>query len=145
MDKLRRFAALPAEDRRLFFVALPVLVGIRIALWVVPFGRLRSTAQRVGRRHAGMTRSAPGQAERIGWSVESAARFVPKATCLTQALAGEVLLGRAGHPAEVWIGVAKSPAGKLEAHAWVEAYGRVVIGDHDLHRFTPLGPEPEMP
>jgi ABC-type molybdenum transport system ATPase subunit/photorepair protein PhrA len=54
-------------------------------------------------------------------------------------LAGEVLLIRAGYSAQVRIGVAKDPAGKLEAHAWVESDGRVVIGDHDLHRFTTLG------
>jgi hypothetical protein len=140
MERLRRFRSLPAEDRRRFLVALPVVATVRAALWVLPFGRLRSAIARLVRRRPSSLASSPGDVDRIAWSVGSAARFVPKATCLTQALAGEVLLRRAGYPAEVRIGVAKDPAGKLEAHAWVESGGRVVIGDHDLHRFTTLGP-----
>jgi hypothetical protein len=26
----------------------------------------------------------------------------------------------------------------VEAHAWVESYGRVIVGDGDLDRFEPL-------
>ena len=140
MERLRRFRSLPAEDRRRFLVALPVVAAVRAALWVLPFGKLRSMIARPSRRKPGWLTRSSEEADRIAWSVESAARFVPKATCLTQALAGEILLRRAGYPAEVRIGVAKDPAGKLEAHAWVESGGRVVIGDHDLHRFTTLGP-----
>lgn len=140
MDKLRKFASLPSADQRRFFVALPVVVAVRVALWVLPFGKLQAAITRPVRRRSGAVAPSMTDAERIAWSVGSAARFVPKATCLTQALAGSLLLSRAGHPAEVRIGVAKDPAGKLEAHAWVESRGRVLIGDHDLHRFTTLGP-----
>jgi hypothetical protein len=143
MERLRRFASLPAEDRRRFLVALPVVATVRAALWILPFGKLRAAIARHVRRRSGSPARSPGEADRIAWSVGSAARFVPKATCLTQALAGEVLLRRAGYPADVKIGVAKDPAGKLEAHAWIESGGRVVIGDHDLHRFTILGPSDE--
>jgi hypothetical protein len=139
MERLRRFASLPPDDRRRFLVALPVVATVRAALWILPFGKLRSAIARHVRRRSGSLAPPPGEADRIAWSVGSAARFVPKATCLTQALAGEVLLRRAGYPAEVKIGVAKDPAGKLEAHAWIESGGRVVIGNHDLHRFTTLG------
>jgi hypothetical protein len=38
------------------------------------------------------------------------------------------------------IGVARSEAGKIEAHAWVESMGKVIIGGThvDLKRFTVL-------
>jgi hypothetical protein len=140
MERLRRFRSLPTEDRRRFLVALPVVAAVRAALWVLPFGKLRSAIARIIRHRSGSLAPSPGGVDWIAWSVGSAARFVPRATCLTQALAGEVLLRCAGYPADVRIGVAKDPAGKLEAHAWVESGGRVVIGDHDLHRFTTLGP-----
>ena len=139
MERFRRFASLPPEDRGRFLVALPVVATVRAALWVLPFGKLRSAIARLVPSRSGSQARSPGEADRIAWSVGSAARFVPRASCLTQALAGEVLLIRAGYPAQVRIGVAKDPAGKLEAHAWVESDGRVVIGDHDLHRFTTLG------
>ncbi len=139
MERFRRFASLPPDDRRRFLVALPVVATVRAALWILPFGELRSAIARLVHPRQGSHAPPPDETDRIAWSVGSAARFVPKATCLTQALAGEVLLIRAGYPAQVRIGVAKDPAGKLEAHAWVESDGRVVIGDHDLHRFTTLG------
>lgn len=85
----------------------------------------------------------PGEADRVGWAVASAARFVPGATCLPQALAAEFLLRRRGHPAGLRLGVAKDERGHVEAHAWVESYGHVVIGDHDLERFTELRPAGE--
>ena len=67
----------------------------------------------------------------------SAARFVPDATCLPQALAAEAILRRRGHPADLRLGVSRGDDG-VEAHAWVESYGRVIVGDGDLDRLEPL-------
>jgi Transglutaminase-like superfamily len=139
MGRVRSFASLRPGDRRRFLVAVPVVAVVRTALWVLPFGTIRSAIERHVRSRPASSKPSPDVSDRIAWSIGSAARIVPRATCLTQALAGEVLLRRAGYPAEVKIGVAKGPTGKLEAHAWVESDGRIVIGDHDLHRFTTLG------
>jgi hypothetical protein len=77
--------------------------------------------------------------EKIAWAVAVASRYVPAATCLTQALAGQILLAQHGEPALLQIGVAKNEAGKLEAHAWVESRGRIIIGDsEELFRYTRL-------
>ena len=76
--------------------------------------------------------------ERIGWAVALVSRWVPKATCLTQAFAAQILLTRQGYPASLRIGVAKGEGGQFEAHAWVETQGRVVLGGPQLARFTPL-------
>jgi hypothetical protein len=77
--------------------------------------------------------------ESIVWSIVVARQYVPVATCLTQALAGQILLTQHGEPALLRIGVAKNEAGKLEAHAWVESRGRIVIGAlPELVRYTPL-------
>jgi hypothetical protein len=76
--------------------------------------------------------------ELLIWAVTAASRYVPGATCLAQALAAQVLLGRTGYPARLRIGVAKGEERKFEAHAWVESQGRVVIGGPGLGRFTPL-------
>jgi len=138
MRRLGRLFALPREDRALLLVALPLLWGVRLSLWILPFRVVRRGAKALGRRPSGSGDGTPGQAERIGWAVGSAARFAPDATCLAQALAAEVLLERRGHTPTVRMGVVKDELGKLTAHAWVESAGRVVIGDHDLDRFTTL-------
>lgn len=54
-------------------------------------------------------------------------------------LATQHLLALYGYGAQLRIGVAKVASGKLEAHAWVEYQGKVIIGElQDLSTFTPL-------
>ena len=68
----------------------------------------------------------------------AASRRVPKATCLTQAIALRTLLARDGKESELRIGVAKAEDGRLEAHAWLESDGRIVIGGRESSRFAVL-------
>ena len=76
----------------------------------------------------------------LAWAVVHAARFVPAATCLTQALALRRLLALSGQPCLVRIGVTENPAGSFEAHAWVMSKGRVLLGgiDEKIERFVPI-------
>jgi hypothetical protein len=138
MRRLTRFLALPAEDRMAFAVSIALLCVVRLSLWIVPFRWLHSAVRRVAPPPDGTPDPTPGEAERTVQAIESAARSIPGATCLTQALAAELLLRRAGHPAAIHVGVAKTSSGQLEAHAWIEAYGRVLLGDHDLDHYTRL-------
>jgi hypothetical protein len=50
------------------------------------------------------------------------------------------MLEEAGVPASLRIGVTRKKSGELEAHAWVESSGKVIIGGThaDLSRFTVL-------
>jgi Transglutaminase-like superfamily len=135
-SRLARFRSLPASDRTLFALALLTIASVRVGLWLTSFGRLRRFVERIA-MPAGSPDPTPGEADRIGWAVDSAARFVPNATCLPQALAAEAILLRRGHPAVVRLGVTRNADG-VEAHAWVESYGRVIVGGGDLDRFEPL-------
>jgi hypothetical protein len=77
--------------------------------------------------------------DKIIWAVAVATRYVPVATCLTQALVGQVLLKQHCAPALLRIGVMKNQRGALQAHACVESQGQVVIGNvPDLSLFTEL-------
>ena len=77
---------------------------------------------------------------RIGWAVRQSARIVPKANCLTQALAAQYLLARSGYRSQLRLGVAKDNAGRLLAHAWLLSDGKVVVGgsSRELASFTAL-------
>jgi hypothetical protein len=79
----------------------------------------------------------PATAERIARDVERAARLVPRATCLVQALAGVWLIARTGAPVALQVGVAFGARG-LEAHAWLESGERVILGGDEAARFAPL-------
>ena len=80
--------------------------------------------------------------EELVWSVGAAARLIPGAnTCLPKALVADLILARHGFDASLRIGATKSPEGALEAHAWVESDGRVVLGGQaSPTRFEKLQP-----
>jgi hypothetical protein len=132
---VRRFLHLPISDRRLVVESTLLVVFVRLALWVLPYATLRDWLRR--RRKSNLTE--PYSCSRVVWAVSAAARYIPKASCLTQALAAETLLRVYGHPATIHIGVAKNGSNSLEAHAWVESRGEIVLGGSGRERFTPLG------
>ena len=55
-------------------------------------------------------------------------RRLPSMTCLIEAMALQDLLARRGWSAQLRIGV-RNHGESLEAHAWLESGGRVLIGD----------------
>ena len=73
------------------------------------------------------------------WAVKAASRRMPfTATCLVQALALRMLLSRQGYDPHLRLGVAKDGDDRLEAHAWLEMDGQVLIGGEAGGRFVPL-------
>lgn|SRR5574341_1234140 len=147
MRRLHKFLLLPQSERRLLVKTALLLWAVRLGLWVVPFRALRlrlyrlSEAPPEGVHNGTATGVSP---ERIAWAVAAASRYVPRATCLVQALAGRFLLEQHGHPATLRIGVARDDErGNFEAHAWLECRGRVVIGGTQSERYQPLlAPDP---
>jgi hypothetical protein len=131
---------LPSE-RRLAFRALGTVAVIRLALWVLPFRRIRQTLEARSPRENGPDTLQPTAAQ-IAWAVKLASRYVPRATCLTQALAAEILLQRAGIESAVHIGVSLDDGTgesrkSFGAHAWVEQQGSVLLGGAEVSaRYT---------
>jgi hypothetical protein len=76
--------------------------------------------------------------EQLVWAVRIVSRYLPGATCLTQALAAQALLTHSGFPSQVEIGVAKDELGRFHAHAWVVCQGHVVLGERQGERYNSL-------
>jgi hypothetical protein len=139
MKRLRSFLRLPINDQRLLVKAALLLEAIKLVMRLVPFQVLRRLVDRAARAPMGMKRVDSASAERVAWAVQAASRhMVGEKTCLTQALAAQTLLTRRGYPALLRIGVVKNEGRVFQAHAWVECEGKVVIGGHELERYTPL-------
>lgn len=133
---IRQFAALPALERKLLLYAILLVAVMRVILWMLPFSLVRKlnlSRQKIVPSLAALP------VHRLAWAVQVAGRRIPRATCLTQALAMQRLLASAGHPAELRIGVVKDALRGFESHAWVEWQGNVVLGDQTgLQRFAPM-------
>ena len=138
MRRLRKVLRLPPAERRLLVTATLLLGAIRLGLWLLPYSTFQRMLARAMERFAGSRKPSRFSADRIGWAVAAAGRYVPQATCLTQALAAQALLAAAGHPARLCIGVAKGGLGELQAHAWVESQDRIVVGGLGGGGFTRL-------
>ena len=139
---MSRFLRLAAAERRLLIEAVLLLGAIGPGLRLLPFETVRRLLARVARTPAAARKVDLTSAERVAWAVAVASRYVPRAgsgACLTQALAAQTMLARRRHPALLRIGVIKDEERRLQAHAWVESEGEVVIGGSaDLECFTPL-------
>jgi hypothetical protein len=112
------------------------VAATRLGLALFSYRTVRGWIPDHGQRDAAASKTVG----RIGWAVRNAARLVPGASCLTQALAAQYLLARAGCRSQLQVGVARDPSGRFLAHAWLISDGRVVIGgtSSELARYSLL-------
>jgi hypothetical protein len=137
VELARKLSTLSRDERSLMLQAAALLPATLLVQSALPFKRWRPL----------LTRGAPTGAQRmtpasIALAVDRARRGVPGVyKCLPVAYTGHLLLHRYGHPSQVQVGVALDADGKVEAHAWVEHEGRVLIGALPDHgRFVPFPP-----
>ena len=147
MCLISRYKNLSPAERNLFFHALVLLAVTRLGLRVLPFRVIRNWTEQFRSStglHFTLDRRRIGQ---IAWAVEAASRRIPGTTCLPRAIATHILLGRLGQASELRLGAALKPQGHLEAHAWVEVSGRVVIGEaiEGFNRFVPFQESSALP
>ena len=136
MRRIRKFFNLSSGERRLLIRAWILLGVIRLGLELFPFSTLRKLLDRLRIKLGSLKKEF--SEEQLVWSVTVVSRYIPKATCLAQALTSQFLLQQAGHQACLHIGVTEADEGCLKAHAWVESQGRILIGGFDIDRYTHL-------
>jgi hypothetical protein len=153
--------SLRPADWRVLAESAATLLALQFALWFVDFRRLLKWAVHVTPRAAGAAvGAAPPAARAVARDATAReataqdrdtmqepevlaiarlvrlATLVTRAKCLSTSLALARMLARRGITAMIRIGV-RTEDGRLDAHAWVEWQGRVLI-DHpnSLERFS---------
>ncbi|TGR19325.1 lasso peptide biosynthesis B2 protein [Mesorhizobium sp. M8A.F.Ca.ET.202.01.1.1] len=121
---LARILALSGSEA--FFLAhcLLVVATVRLGLTVFSYNRVRRMVTRLNARQC----ASMGELRLVAWGVAAAARFVPGATCLTQALSGQYLLARKGNASNIRIGIERGTGEQLKAHAWLVSDNHIVLG-----------------
>jgi Transglutaminase-like superfamily len=124
-------------NRYLLLKTFVLLNSIRLGLCFLPFQRLLNLVVSNEPTHAPRPRPSIGK---IVWMLDVATRYSPGgAKCLARALTAKMVLAQFGYAPDLKIGVAKKQGRGLEAHAWLEYRGRVIVGQlNDLSRFIPL-------
>lgn len=130
---LRRFLALPEEERQALPALAVMLAAARLGVLVAGIARARQLQARL----ALLTRIAP---ERMADLVRMASTVLPGPTlCLPRALVLEAMLLRARRSAVLRIGVAPlCGRTRPEAHAWVELDGAAVGENPSRYTALPL-------
>lgn len=141
MGVLRRIRRLRRREAVLLGQALGAVLLARAHLWRGAHRDLRRLIEShpVPDPAAAVPRADLAE---IAWSVRTAARLVPGATCLTQASAGQLLLARRGLATTIRLSVPGQAAepGRLAPHAWLMAGNTIVLGGtaEDYGRHRPL-------
>ena len=134
MKKVFKFLFLPYQKKKLLCQSLFLVSIIRTCLWIFPYRRLNGWLSYFD--SIGFDNKADDWLviKDVARSVRACSRYVPYASCLTQALAARSLLRLRGQNPQLKIGVEKDEEDKLAAHAWIEIDGRIVIGRLPRHR-----------
>ena len=102
-------------------------VAAAAVLRVVPLSALRAATTRCRRFAQFLLRVS--SREHVAWAIDATGRRLGRASsCLARAVVAEMLLGSAGGPVSLTLGVRRTPAGAFEAHAWVTSADRVLVG-----------------
>ena len=117
------------------------VVLVRLGLWALPYATVRRMIDRASRPRAVRVADVPAYRKRVLQCVAAVAnRLLGSKPCLTQALVAQWLLGQTGFSTDLKFGVATGEKG-LEAHAWLEKNGQVILGGHTSpFRYATLHP-----
>jgi hypothetical protein len=137
MSGWRTFAGLASSERAVLLRAVATVFTVRAALWLLPSATIVRAVSRLAARPTRRV-SRNTSVTRLTWAIEAAARRIPGASCLTQAIAGLLLFRRHGYDARFCVGVAREATGSVRAHAWLERDGKVVIGGPGSRVYTRL-------
>lgn len=137
-SRLRKFFRLESSDKRLLVASACSLLLAQLALSVLPFRFLVRFLTIAGNRPSALSADR-FQTARVLWAVDVASALLPATeNCLIRAVAVVGVLSWLRHPAHLRFGVTRNAGGELQAHAWVESNGHVVIGSPGLDVFTPM-------
>jgi hypothetical protein len=119
---LIRLVGLDSNARLALVRAVVELLGARLRLALTP------TRDLIGKRPGNAGTDQQKVAE-IGLAIRRMAVRVPwRATCLVQALAAQRWLARHGIASEIVLGARRAGDKGIDAHAWLKAGDRIVVG-----------------
>jgi hypothetical protein len=144
MNKICKFLLWPSSDKRLLLEAFLMVIGVRIALSIFPYKKLSCGLCYLT---TGMAKQStnPELIKKVAKFVLESGRYIPYASCLTQALTASTILRRHGQDSSLKIGVDKDGSGRLVAHAWIEVDGKTILGKvPDIRRYAVMSHGTEL-
>jgi len=134
MSKIKTFLKLNSTEKFILIKAFFLLLTVRIMLWILPFSFIQKITRRLTDVSEDMTSEI--SIEKLTWAIRVMSIYTPGATCLTRAIAAQILLARYNYSSSIRIGVSKNDE-EFEAHAWLEKDGGIILGESET-QYTPI-------
>lgn len=133
----RKFLILTNRER-LFLIETFLLLGlVKLGLGLISYQKLLHLLDKMSKLDY---KDREIELNKIVRAVNISTRYMPGgAKCLARALTTQVIMRQQGYSPQLIIGVTNAEQGQLEAHAWIEYQGLIVVGDlQNLSRYMPL-------
>ena len=133
MSKINSFFKLSSVRKSLLVKSIILIIFIRLSLLLFSFSNVKKISKKFSKPKKYQKNRIT--IEDILWSVRVASIYIPKSTCLIQAITAQILLSRYNYLSKLKIGVMKGH--EFEAHAWVEINDRIVLGESE-EKYIPI-------
>jgi len=145
MGVFQKFLRLDAATRFTLIRAYYRLGSARFMLATRPFKQIVAGLN-IGHRpesQSHVDKALLDGALRIGWAVQTAARYTPwESSCLVQVLAAQRMLRQQGIAGSIFIGTvtgsSQQDSHTLSAHAWLKCGDQFITGESGHERFEVL-------
>ena len=129
MKPLFKFFRLPFPEKLLIIKTFTLLLSMRAGFLFFRYETLKKFLTSSPAKNLSVQKKSKLPKEKLVWAVEAVGNFfLFLDNCLIKAMVLEFLLRSQGYTAELCIGVQKGSEKKLEAHAWIESDGVIVMG-----------------
>lgn len=145
LRKLHTFRSQSRQQRALIAEAMLFTWLARLAVRLIPFSRIVRWIEHNASSHQSAKTPEPALIYSLRRAVKTASRnALWKSVCMQQSLAMYTMLSRRGYGSTLRMGAKINPQGKIEAHAWLESDGEVILGKDGMTGMTPLARFGEM-
>lgn len=137
--KIIQFCKCSNREKWLLSKSAVLLIAIRFFLRAAGINRVLKRIEQDRPSLSGVPSNYP--LVKVAWAVETASRYIPGTTCLYKALITQMLFKKYGYKSTLKIGLKKNGSHQLNAHAWVEIDGQIVVSSlRGVSKYTPLPP-----
>lgn len=137
MRIIKSFFKLNNSEKIIIIKAFSLLWIIRILLCLFSFSSIEKITNRLVVIYRN-NETTEFSIEKLIWAVNVMSIYTIGATCLTRAIAAQILLARYNYSSLIKIGVSKNGR-EFEAHAWLESDDKIILGESEKYYIPIFG------
>lgn len=136
--RINKFFLLARKEKK--FISIYCLIWkVRIRLWFSSYKKTRIwCAQKVNNKYLHHQSQDTFGRKFLLNAVNITSNYVPKATCLTKALAADTVLKQSQFESHLFVGIKRNDDNYFESHAWLQDDKDIIFGGDFSTSFKPI-------